>query len=233
LPAALRCGVVSQAKADGERTVCHFKDGGTILVSKFLAAHVGPGDEISFPLATDSAGTEIYIRRDSRSARSLDAYQAPINYAAQPKSDKREHLYVRAAVSQGGLGISTLHFLCEVLRDYFYVADRHLPWEKQKTFYDILRISRSASPAELRLAFKLRERELRAQGASKAAFSGSERAFNILAHPELRACYEGLLSNPAAAVLFPYGGFGSIIMLGERSLRRPDVLRQADCFLSS
>jgi len=217
LAAAVRCGVVSQAKAEGDKTVCLFKDGGTILVSKFLAAHIRPGDEISFPLATDSAGTEIYIRKDPRFARSLDVYHAPINYAARPKSDKREHLYVHAAVSQGRLGISTLHFPCEVLRDYFYVADRQLPWEKQKTFYDILRISRSASPAELRLAFKLRELELRAGGASKAAFSGSERAFNILAHPELRACYEGLLSNPTAPVLFPYGGFGSVITLGQRS----------------
>src|SRR5215472_12616788 len=109
LPAVIRWGVVSQAKTDGDRTVCHFKDGGTILVSKFLAAHIGPGDEISFPLATDSAGTEIYIRKDSPSTRSLDAYQAPINYAAQPRSDKRGHLYVRAGVSQGGLGILTLH----------------------------------------------------------------------------------------------------------------------------
>ncbi len=128
--------------------------------------------------------------------------------------------YVRAAVSQGRLGISTLHFPCEVLRDYFYVANRHLPWEKQKTFYDILRISRSASPAELRLAFKLRELELRAEGAPKPAFSASERAFNILAHPELRACYERLLSDPTAPVLFPCGGFGSIIMSGERSRDR-------------
>ena len=104
-----------------------------------------------------------------------------------------------------------------MLRDYFYVADRRLPWEKQKTFYEILRSASSASPAELRLAFKLRELELRAEDAPKAAFSAAERAFNILANPELRACYESLLSNLAAPALLPYGGFGSIIVLGDRS----------------
>src|SRR5262249_37794211 len=75
----------------------------------------------------------------------------------------------------------------------------------------------TASPAELRLAFRLRELELRAEGAPKAAFSAAERAFNILANPELRACYESLLSNPAAPALFPYGAFGSVIVLGDRS----------------
>ena len=220
---AIRRGVVSQAMAEGGKTACRFKDGGSILVSNFLAAYIAPDDEIEFPLAIDSAGggTEIYIRKTSPCARSHDVYQAPIGYAAQPKSDKRERLYVRAQVSQGSLGISALHFPCEVLRDYFYVADRRLPWEKQKTFYDILRISPTASPAELRLAFKLRELELRGEDASRAAFSASERAFNILASPELRACYEGLLSNPTAPVLFPYGGFGSIIVSGERSRDGP------------
>src|SRR5205814_1238875 len=105
----------------------------------------------------------------------------------------------------------------EVLRDYFYVADRRLPWEKQKSLYDILRAPPSSAPAELRLAFKLRELELRAEGAPQAAFSAAERAFNILGHPELRTCYETLLANPLAPTLFPYGGLGSIIVLGERS----------------
>ena len=58
---------------------------------------------------------------------------------------------------------------------------------------------------------------MRAEDAPKAALSAAERAFNILANPELRVCYESLLSNPAAPALFPYGGFGSITVLGDRS----------------
>ncbi len=80
---AIRCGVVSQAKAEGDKTACRFKDGGSILVSNFLATHIGPGDEIDFPLAIDSvgAGTELYVRKTSSSGRSRDLYQAPISYA--------------------------------------------------------------------------------------------------------------------------------------------------------
>jgi len=44
-----------------------------------------------------------------------------------------------------------------------------------------------------------------------------ERAFNILARPELRACYDALLDDPAFPTLFPYGGFGSLLAAGDIS----------------
>ena len=101
--------VVSEAKREGEKTICHFNDGGSILLSNFLGALIRPGDEINFPLPTDSAGagTEIYIRKASSAGRGRDLYQAPISYAAQPKADKRERLYVRAEVPTRPAG----HFL--------------------------------------------------------------------------------------------------------------------------
>src|SRR5215467_10290092 len=176
---AVRRGVVSDAEAEGNNVACRFTDGGRILVSRFLAAHVGPGDEIAFSLAIDSVGarTELYIRKSASSRRSRDVYQAPISYAAQPKADKRGQLYVRAEVSSGRLGIFSVHVPCEILRDYFYVANRHRPWERQTSLYDNLRTTPGVSLAELRLAFKLRQLELRAVGASKHDQGAAERAF--------------------------------------------------------
>src|SRR5207245_404962 len=105
---------VLEVKPEGENSAsCVLRVGGRILVSNLLAAHVRPGDEIDFPLALDSAGTEIYIRKAAPLVGSRDLYQAPIGYAAGPKSDKREQFYVRAEVSHGRLGISALHFPCE------------------------------------------------------------------------------------------------------------------------
>ncbi|HEY6273398.1 MAG TPA: hypothetical protein VIX19_15575 [Terriglobales bacterium] len=66
------------------------------------------------------------------------------------------------------------------------------------------------------MAFKLRQLELRTADASRD-HGAIERAFNILAQPELRACYDSLLKDPSAPVLFPYGGFGSIFVVGDRS----------------
>jgi len=215
----IRYGVVAEARVEGKSVGCRFTDGGSILVSNFLSGQIRCGDEVSFPLAVDSAsaGTEIYVRKPSSSARASDLYQAPIRYAAQPKADKRGQLYVRTEVSYGRLGISSVHLPCGVLRDYFYVANRRQAWECQPSLYDILRTTPAATLAELRLAFKLRQLELRASGASYYDNAAVERAFNILAQPELRACYDSLLKDPSAPALFPYGGFGSILVTGDRS----------------
>ena len=211
--------LVSGTKREGEKTVCHLNDGATIFLSNSLGAHIRPGDEINFPLPTESAeaGTEIYVRKPSSGGRGRDLYQAPISYAAPPKADKRERLYVRVEVPTGRLGISSIHLFCNVIRDYFYVAARRQPWERQTSLYDVLRITPTASLAELRLAFSLRQLESRAAATSNRDSATLERAFNILAQPELRACYDSLLKDSTAPAVFPYGGFGSILMAGERS----------------
>jgi hypothetical protein len=211
--------VISEANREAENTICHFNGGGGILLPNFLGALIRPGDEINFPLTDDSARarTEIYIRKTSSGGRGRDLYQTPVSYAAQPKADKRERLYIRVEVPAGRLGISSIHLPCEVVRDYFYVATRRQPWARQTRLYDVLRITPTASFAELRVAFSLRQLELRAAGTSHRDSATLERTLNILAQPELRACYDSLLKDPSAAALFPYGGFGSILAVGERS----------------
>src|SRR5713226_7327147 len=126
--AGLLRGQVLQITAEGSKANCRMSNGGTVVVSSFLGAHIRPGDEIEFPLtfSATSPGSEVYIRKTSDRLR--DVYQAPIGYAAQPKTDSRDQLYVRAQVSQGRLGISAIHLPCEVLRDHFYVAHRRQPW---------------------------------------------------------------------------------------------------------
>jgi hypothetical protein len=104
-----------------------------------------------------------------------------------------------------------------VIRDYFYASTRRQPWERETSLYDILRITSTASLAELRVAFRLRQLERSAAAARNGDSAILERAFNILAHPELRACYDLLLKDPSAPAVFPYGGFGSILVAGDRS----------------
>jgi hypothetical protein len=106
---------------------------------------------------------------------------------------------------------------CELIRDYFYVSTRRQRWERQTSLYDVLRITSTASLAELRIAFELRRLELRAAASRNGDTVIRERAFNILAQPELRACYDSLLKDSSAPALFPYGGSGLILVAGERS----------------
>ncbi len=210
---------IAKIERKTERIECVFANGSTILISPFLATHVSVGDEISFPLATQAvdAGTEIYVGKSAQASRHRDVYQVPIGYASQPRQDKRGEYFVIAEVLNGQLGISSIQIGSEILRDYFYVEDRQCKWERQRTLYQVLQASPSASPAELRLAFKLRDLELRASRAPKSESRALERAFNILAQEELRACYDVLLKDSLAPAIFPYGGFGSILIVGERS----------------
>ena len=137
-------------------------------------------------------------------------------YVSQPKQDKRNQYFVSAEVHHGGLGISTVFLPCEVLREYFY----RLPAATRvdhPTLYEILRIPASASPSELRVAFKLRDLELQTAGAARSQRVALERAFNIVGQPELRACYDALLADSEAPAIFPYGGFGSLLVAGEPS----------------
>jgi len=210
---------VLRTNPKGTKTECTFADGTSILVSNFLAFSIRTGDELLFPLEPQAAnaGTEIYIRNTNTQERRQDTFQAEIGYATQPKKDKRGNLFVSADVVGGCLGISAIHVRCEALRDYFYVGNRRGPRGRQPSLYELLRVDTNAAPAELRLAFKLRALELGTAHAPAGQLRALERAFNILAHPELRACYDALLNDPGAPALFPYGGFGSLLVFGDRS----------------
>jgi hypothetical protein len=100
------------------------------------------------------------------------------------------------------------------LRDYFYRLPSATGKNIQTTFYEILRIPANASPAELRVVFKLHMLEVAGARSEQLAL---ERAFNILGQPELRACYDALVADPEAPAIFPYSGCGSLLVSGERS----------------
>ena len=144
-------------------------------------------------------------------------YQVPIGYVSHPKQDKRNQHYVSAEVRRGSLGIGTIFLPCEVLREYFYRLPRTADRVDHPTLYEVLRIPGSASPSELRVAFKLRDLELRTTGVRRGERVALERAFNVVGQPELRACYDAMLADPEAPAVFPYGGFGSLLVAGEPS----------------
>jgi hypothetical protein len=213
---------VFKTNLKGVNTECVFADGTAILVSNFLASFIRAGDDLLFSLELEAAhlSTEIYIRNTNLNAKRRDIFQTRIGYASQPRKDKRNNLFVSAEILNPRLGISAIYFPNETLRDYFYVGDRHRVWDRQPSLYELLQVNRHASSADLRLAFKLRTLELRAAQAPHSNLAALERSFNILARPELRACYEAFLDDPSSPTIFPYGGFGSLFAAGEISRDR-------------
>ena len=216
--------VVNVQRQD-DPAACVFANQTKLLLSRFLAISVAVGDEITFPIpAPDAVGTEILITKNAASGPSRYLYQVPIGYVSQPKQDKRNQYFVSAEVRRGSLGIGTVFLPCEVLREYFYRLPRTADRVDHPTLYEILRIPASASPAELRVAFKLRDLELKTAGVPHSQRVALERAFNIVGQPELRACYDALLADPEAPAVFPYGGFGSLLVAGEPSRDGADIL---------
>jgi hypothetical protein len=219
---------VVKTNPTGAKTECLFADGTSILVSNFVASFIRAGDELLFPLEHEAvdAGTQIYIRKTNPEERRWDVFQAEIGYATQPRKDKRNNLFVSAEVPDSQLGISAINLRCEALRDYFYVGNRRRGWDRQSSFYELLQVNPKVSPAELRLAFKLRTLELSTAHASTGDLRALNRAFNILARPELCACYDALLNDPTSPAVFPYGGFGSLLVVG-------DISRDGSTFYAS
>jgi hypothetical protein len=201
-----------------ETAVCQFGNQTKLFLSRFLGSRVAVGDEVAFPVHTGNGrGTEILITNNAASGPNRYLYHVPIGYVTQPKHDKRNQHFVSAEVHQGGLGIGTVFLPCEVLRDYFYRLRHRGDRGDRQTLYDILRVPASASPSELRVAFKLRDLELTTRGVPRSQRIELERAFNIVGQPELRACYDALLADPEAPAVFPYGGSGSLLVAGEPS----------------
>ena len=67
------------------------------------------------------------------------------------------------------------------------------------------------------MAYRLRRMEMQKENASKADFATLERAYNMLADPYILAQYDNVLRDATTPVAFPYSGFGSLIVRGERS----------------
>ena len=204
-PTPVCCARIAQVQHRTNPAECLLGNGAKLLISSFLATHVSIGDEISFPLlpASEASRTEIYVSKNGLKGPRRDLYHAPIGHASRPKQDKRGQLFVSAEVINGNLGVSSIFIPCEALREYFYRLASDHKSSARFSLYTVLRVPATASPAELRVAFKLRDLELQAEGAPHSEHVTLERAFNILAQPDLRTCYDALLLDPEAPALFP------------------------------
>ena len=185
--------------------ICTLANRANMRLSRVLALYIAVGDEIEFPIRTgNEVGGEVSItKRAVCRGCPHYIYQAPIGYVTQPKVDKRGQHFVATFLPS------------EALRDYFYRLRGAAGQNHPPNFYEALGIPASASPAELRLAYSLCTLELNTESGRERL--PLEQAFNILGQPELRACYDALLVDPESPVIFPYGGFGSLLVSGERS----------------
>jgi hypothetical protein len=204
---------IRSLRLDGPSVRCA-TDGEDILVSQVPASYLRPGDDIcvgvSGPPIRECLATQNGLRRKAR-----QLYFGRIGYVAQPKADKRGEHFVRAEVVGSALGILALHLPNSAVRDYFYFFTPTLPGKRPPTLYEVLRTQPTATPADLRLSYRICRLEHESDSTAKPEVRNAERAFNLLAHPDLRSCYDAQLQDPNAPAVFPYGGFGQCVVSGE------------------
>ena len=218
-PAPVVCQRVTRLQSDDSGIRCLFQDGNSLRLSRFLASSISPADQIEFdPTAVDPARELRLLQSSGRRPREL--YFASVGYVTQPKTDKRNNYFVRAEIADPRLGVKQIYLPSQSVRDYFYFANRRCPGCEDQTLFELLRTSASASPTDLRLALKVRMLELQTERAQSKQLRLVERAFNLLANPELRSCYQALLLDADAPAVFPYGGFGALLAAGELSADR-------------
>ena len=163
------------------------------------------GRKYSSPRNSWPAGCATYTKHPSDTSVNLSRTNA-ISTSFLPKFSREALASARSSC------------LAKSCREYFY---RLPPAAGRRRASHALRSAcifrPCASPSELRVAFKLRDLELKSMGVPHAERVALERAFNIVGQPELRACYDSLLADAEAPAIFPYGGFGSLLVGGEPS----------------
>lgn len=86
------------------------------------------------------------------------------------------------------------------------------PGARDPSLYSVLQVSRDANLGDLRLSWRLRSLECQDEVAG-GKFLG-ERAFNLLADPRIRSAYDAITLGQSTTPVFPYDGFGEIVMEG-------------------
>ena len=188
-------------RLDGPSVRCATNDE-DILVPPAPASYLRPGDDVCVG-ASSSPIRECLATQNGLRRKARQLYFGRIGYVAQPKADKRAEYFVRAEVLDSALGIRALHLPNSAVRDHFYFFTPALPGKRLPTLYELLRTRPTATPADLRLSYRICRLEQESDSAAKPEVRSAERAFNLLAHPELRSCYDALLQDPNAPAVFP------------------------------
>jgi hypothetical protein len=189
---------------------CAFVDGTDTEIPAFLGRFLRPYDRL---VLLSPANTDALIRRELPRARPQQFLFATIGYVSRPKASVGGGVLVRADLPHCSGRPKSLFLADSALRRYFYLLDGDTG---HPSLYALLGAAETASPGDLRLAWRLRSLESDVAGSQRER-AQIERAFNVLAHPDLRNSYDAMRKDEDAPALFPYGGFGSILVEGRLS----------------
>lgn len=176
---------------------------------RLLRGFLRPSDILK-PLSPDI--TSAIIERPNPLSHFL---YTSIGCVSQPKQYKEgAGLLARVAIPTDSQDSIALFLSTNAIGQYFYALDRG---KAPNCLYTILGALETATSGDLRTAWRVRQLEFNLRAANPVERVWIERAFNILSQPDLRNCYDTLRRDEDATPVFPYGGFGSILVEGKFS----------------
>lgn len=189
---------------------CHFCNDESIVVPAMIGRRLQPNDLVSIILADSRNTARTLIVKRPGAARSIELLFSYIELAAT--ATKEEAGRCVQLEMPHGTSIEKLHLSTVAIREHFFALN--VEDAVRDELYDALSAHSGATLTELRLAWRLKSIELALSGDQRIKKSQIERAFNILANPELKECYDRLRRDEDAPPTFPYGGCGSILVEG-------------------
>lgn len=207
--------LVVKAIPSGEGLRCELRDGRAIAFGPEWRGQISVTDRlyVAQDVTVVDRWTPLHVERGGR----LDLAQIPATAAAPPKRDRHGHGFVILDASAAQHGISRVLLTAAQIRDYFFAPDRSAPWGEQLSWFDVLGIRKNSTPAEIRLAYRVRLLELKTKGSesNRSLQAQLARGLQILLDPDLRRNYMLLLEDPDASVAFPPWTIGVVRATGQ------------------
>jgi hypothetical protein len=157
--------------------------------------------------------TAVHLERDGRP----DLAQIPTVAACPPKQNRHGRGFVMLDAAGAQHGIEKVLVTTRQIRDYFFSPDRSTAWAVQPSWFDVLGVRESSTPAEIRLAYRVRTLELKAGPSDSTYVTPAQlaRGLQILTDPELRRDYLSLLKDADHNISFPPWTVGCLLASGE------------------
>jgi hypothetical protein len=199
---------------DGLR--CELRDGRVIDFGPEWRGQISVTDRlyVAQDVMVADRWTPLHVERGGR----LDLAQIPTAAAAPPKRDRHGRGFVMLDASAAQHGIAKVLVTAAQIRDYFLAPDRSARWAEQPSWFEVLGVRKHSTPAEIRLAYRVRLLELKTNGGetNRSIQAQLVRGLQILLDPDLRRNYLLLLEDPDASVAFPPWTIGVLRATGQK-----------------
>jgi hypothetical protein len=216
MPATAWNHLVVAATATDEGLRCELRDGRVIAFGPGWRGQISVTDRlyVAEDVSVADRWTPLYLERGG----CLDLVQIPTTAAAPPKRDRHGHGFVMLDATAAHHGISRVLVTAAQIRDYFFAPDRSAQWADQSSWFEVLGVRKNSTPAEIRLAHRVRLLELntKASESNRSSQAQLARGLQILLDPDLRRDYLLLLEDPDASVAFPPWTTGILRAIGQK-----------------